>query len=293
MIRSMTGYGRKEVGETGAHFVVEVRSLNNRYLDLQVKTPRGLAVIEPRVKKSVQERFSRGRFDVSIIRNGEYARTGMLVVDEALAGQYIAALKDLKARFGLSGDVDLSLVAGVQDLMTVTEAKEDLEAIWQIVSTGLLQALDELDRMRVDEGMVLARDIRDRIENIEGLVRTIRAKAPATIENARKRMTDTLARLLNEQPDPARLAQEIAILAERTDVTEELTRLGSHIGQFRTLLVDAGREAVGRKLDFMIQEMGREVNTIASKAMDAQISLDVVTIKAELEKIREQIQNIE
>lgn len=293
MIRSMTGYGRKEVGEANTHFVVEVRSLNNRYLDLQVKTPRSLAVIEPRVKKAVQERFSRGRFDVSIIRNADYARTGMLVVDDALAAQYIAALRDLKSRFGLSGEVDLSLLAGLQDLMTVTEAKDDLEAIWQVVSAGLTQALDELDRMRAEEGRVLSRDISDRIGNIEGLVRTIRTKSPATIETARKRMTDMIARLLSDQPDPARLAQEIAILAERTDVTEELTRLGSHIGQLRSLLIDAGREAVGRKLDFMIQEMGREVNTISSKAMDAQISLDVVTIKAELEKIREQVQNIE
>jgi len=293
MIRSMTGYGRAEIVEADSRFTIEIRSLNNRYLDVQTKIPRGLAVMESRVKKSVQERFSRGRFDVSVVRNGENARTGMLVVDEALAAQFIGALKGLKSRFGLSGDVDLSLVAGMQDLITVTEAKEDLEAIWQVLSAGLTQALDELDRMRVDEGSVLARDISARIESIEGLVRTIRAKSPATIENARKRMTDTLTRLLNEQPDPARLAQEIAILAERTDVTEELTRLGSHIGQFRSLLADAGREAVGRKLDFMIQEMGREVNTIASKAMDAQISLDVVTIKAELEKIREQVQNIE
>jgi uncharacterized protein (TIGR00255 family) len=293
VIRSMTGYGRKETGDAGNRFVIEVRSLNNRYLDLQVKSPRDLSFIEPRVKKAVQERFSRGRFDVSITRNSEHMRTGMLVVDEALAAQFIGALKDLKARFGLSGDVDLSLVAGLQDLITVTEAKEDREAVWQILSTGLTQALDELDRMRVEEGTVLARDIRERIESIEDLVGTIRAKAPVVIENARKRMADTLARLLVEQPDPVRLAQEIAILAERTDVTEELTRLGSHIGQFRSLLGDSGREAVGRKLDFMIQEMGREVNTIASKALDAQISLDVVTIKAELEKIREQVQNIE
>jgi len=293
VIRSMTGYGRKEVGEADARFVIEIRSLNNRYLDLQVKTPRSLIYLEPRVKKAVQERFSRGRFDASITRNGERARTGTLQVDEALAAQFIGALKDLKSRFGLSGEVDLSLVAGLQDLITVTEVKEDPEAIWQVLSPGLTQALDELDRMRVEEGMTLAEDIGGRIGNIEGLVRTIRVKAPATVEHARKRMEDTLARLLNEQPDPVRLAQEIAILAERTDVTEELTRLGSHIGQFRSLLGDSGREAVGRKLDFMIQEMGREVNTIGSKAMDAQISLEVVNLKAELEKIREQVQNIE
>jgi uncharacterized protein (TIGR00255 family) len=293
MIRSMTGYGRREVLDGGSHLTIEIRSLNNRFLDIQVKTPRGLAVLETRVKKMVQERFSRGRFDIGISRNGGQERSGSFVVNEELAEHYIRVLKDMKARFGLTGEIDLSLVAGMQDLVTVTEVKEDPEAIWQALSTGLAQALDDLDRMRVLEGETLARDIRGRLETIERIIHSIRANAPATVENARRRMSETLTRLLNEQPDPVRLAQEIAILAERTDVSEELTRLGSHMVQFRSLLNDAGREAVGRKLDFLLQEMGREANTIASKAMDAQISMDVVTLKAELEKIREQVQNIE
>lgn len=293
MIRSMTGYGRNGTGEGGDHFSIEVRSLNNRYLDVQVKTPRGLSMLEPRVKKSVQERFSRGRFDVFISRDNGGERNVKPVLDEALAGQYIGLLRDLKARFGLSGDVDLALVAGLQDLITVSEAKEDPEALWSILTKGLSQALDELDRMRAEEGAALVRDIAGRLETMDALIQAIRSQAPATVENARKRMGETLARLLHEQPDPVRLAQEIAILAERTDVTEELTRLGSHMAQFRSLLADPGREAVGRKLDFLIQEIGREVNTIASKAMDARISQDAVSLKAELEKIREQVQNIE
>ncbi len=293
MIRSMTGYGRREVLDGGSHLTIEIRSLNNRYLDIQVKTPRGLALLEPRVKKMVQERFARGRFDIGISRNGGQERSSSFVVNEELAERYIRVLKDMKTRYGLSGDIDLSLVAGMQDLITVTEVKEDPEAVWQALSTGLAQALDDLDRMRVQEGEALSQDIRGRLETIERIVRSIRANAPATVENARKRMSETLTRLLNEQPDPVRLAQEIAILAERTDVSEELTRLGSHLAQFHSLLNDAGREAVGRKLDFLLQEMGREANTIASKAMDAQISMDVVTLKAELEKIREQVQNIE
>jgi len=293
VIRSMTGYGRQEVGEADVHFTVEIRSLNNRYLDIQVKSPRTLAAMESRVKKSVQERFSRGRFDVFITRNGEQEKAGRLVVNEALAGQYIGVLRDLKTRFGLGGDVELSMVSGFPDIITVAETREDPEALWLVLSGGLVQALDELDRMRADEGAALARDILSRTETIERLIARIHAKAPATVELARKKMADTLSRLLNEQPDPVRVAQEIAILAERTDVTEELTRLGSHITQFRGLLNDSPHEGVGRKLDFMIQEMGREVNTIASKAMDAEISLDVVNVKAELEKIREQVQNIE
>lgn len=293
MIRSMTGYGRNEAGEADNRFSIEIRSLNNRYLDIQVKMPRGLSAIESRVKKAVQERFSRGRFEVFISRNGGQERAGKLVVDEALAEQYVGVLKDLKARFGLSGDVDLSLVAGLHDLVTVAEVKEDAEALWRALETGLSLALDELDRMRGEEGAILAQDIEGRLEDINALIQTIRSQAPAAVDNARKRMTDTLARLLNEEPDPVRLAQEIAILAERADITEELTRLGSHMTQFRSLMADAGREAIGRKLDFLLQEMGREVNTIASKAMDARISQEVVEIKAELEKIREQAQNIE
>lgn len=293
MIRSMTGYGRKEAGDAGNQFSIEIRSLNNRYFDVQVKMPRALAALEARVKKSVQERCSRGRFDVSVVRNSEHERGVRLVVDEALATQYIGILKDLKTRFGLNGDVDLSLVAGLTDIVTMTDVKEDPETLWRILSSGMSQALDELDRMREEEGALLVRDIRERLDTIERTILAIRSQAPVTIENARKRMTDALNRLLNEQPDPIRLAQEIAVLAERTDVTEELTRLGSHLTQFRSLLDSPGREAVGRKLDFLLQEMGREVNTIASKAMDARISLDVVNVKAELEKIREQVQNIE
>lgn len=289
----MTGYGRREMSDAGGRFTIEVRSVNNRYIDIQVKAPRGLAVLEQRIRKRVQDRFSRGRFDVYITRNGEKESVGRLVVNETLAGQYIAALRELKARFGLGGEVDLSFLAGFQDLFALTEVKEDMEAVWQVLAEGLAHALKELDDMRAEEGRALVRDISGRLETIDRLLAAIQDLAPASVEAARKRMSDVLTKLLHEQPDPVRLAQEIAILAERTDVTEELTRLGSHMVQFRALLADPSGEAVGRKLDFLLQEMGRETNTIASKAMDAQISLSVVNIKAELEKIREQVQNIE
>jgi uncharacterized protein (TIGR00255 family) len=289
----MTGYGRKEaIGEPG-HFTIEIRSVNNRYIDVQVKSPRGLFPLEQRVKKAVQERCSRGRFDVLITRNNDREKATRLVVDDVLAAQYVGLLRDLKSRYGLAGEVDLSLVAGIQNIVTMTEVSEDMEAIWSLLANGLDAVLDELDRMRQDEGAALARDITGRINAIEGMVRAIGAQSPLTVEKARKRMADTLAKLLQEQPDPVRLAQEIALLAERTDVTEELTRLNSHLAQFRTMLTDTPEEAVGRKLDFLLQEMGREVNTIASKCQDAAISLDVVQSKAELEKIREQVQNIE
>lgn len=293
MIRSMTGYGRTEVRSEGSIIAIEIRSVNNRYIDIQVKTPRGLAALEPRIKKAVQERFSRGRFDVFLARNGGDERAGRFTLDAEKAAQYIGILREMKARFSLPGDVDLSLVAAVQDVITVAENKENVDDLWLAVAGGLSEAIEDLDRMRAQEGAALAEDIAGRLETVNSLVAAIRSQAPRTVENARKRMSDTLKRLLVKEPDPARLAQEIAILAERTDITEELTRMDSHMKQFRSMVRDSRGEAVGRKLDFMLQEIGREVNTIASKAMDADISLSAVNIKAELEKIREQVQNIE
>jgi uncharacterized protein (TIGR00255 family) len=289
----MTGYGRREVGESENRFVIEIRSLNNRYLDIQLKSPRSLASLEARIRKHVQDKFSRGRFDIFISRSGEQEISGRLAVNETLAGQYIEILNALKTRYELPGDINLSMVAGLQNLITVAETREDPESLWQVLSSGLEEALDELLSMRSEEGAALVQDVSARLESIDRLIGRIQDKAPATVDIARKRMSDTLSRLLNEQPDPVRVAQEIAFLAERTDVTEELTRLRSHINQFRTMLADSPPEGVGRKLDFLIQEIGREVNTIASKAMDAEISLNVVHIKSELEKIREQVQNIE
>jgi len=270
-----------------------MRSVNNRYLDVQIKLPRSLNPLEPRIRKEVQEGFSRGRVDVFITRSGADASPFKFTVDHERAEQYIGALEELKARFSLPGEVDLALLNALPDIIGKEEITEDLEALWTALAGSLGQAIGALRSMREQEGESLARDITGRLDAIEALTEAIRARTPLTVEQARKRMTEALEKLLKDPPEPARLAQEIAILAERTDVTEEITRLGSHMGQFRAMVRGAGAEPVGRKLDFLIQEMGREVNTIASKALDAEISLQVVNIKAELEKIREQVQNIE
>jgi uncharacterized protein (TIGR00255 family) len=293
VIRSMTGYGRKEILAASVLLTIEIRSVNNRFIDVQVKAPRSFTALEPRIKKAVQERCSRGRFDVFISRNGEREGTARVIVDERLLEQYIAAMRGVKDRFGLGGEIDIGQVTAFPGLISVGEEKEDIEAIWEVLSKGLGHALSDLDAMRSEEGAALIRDMSRRLNSIEGLMQAVKVLSPATVEQARIRMSESLRRLLNEQPDPARIAQEIALLAERTDVTEELTRLQSHLRQFRSLIADSTVEAVGRKLDFLLQEMGREANTIASKAMDAQIAHHVVDIKAELEKIREQAQNIE
>jgi len=293
LIRSMTGYGRGDVRNAAGNISLEMRSVNNRYLDVQVKLPRSLNALEPRIRKEVQEGFSRGRVDVFITRSGADANPFKFTVDHERAQQYIGALNELKARFSLPGEVDLALLNALPDIIGKEEITEDLETLWTSLANGLRQAVGALRSMREQEGASLARDIIGRLDAIEALIETVRARTPQTVELARKRMTESLEKLLKDPPEPARLAQEIAILAERTDVTEEITRLGSHMGQFRAMVKGSGAEPVGRKLDFLIQEMGREVNTIASKALDAEISLQVVTMKAELEKIREQVQNIE
>jgi uncharacterized protein (TIGR00255 family) len=289
----MTGYGRKDVDADGISLSVEIRSVNNRFIDIQVKTPRSLMALEPRIKKIVQDRCSRGRFDIFISRGGQRETAGRIAVDATLLDQYIQVMKGLKERFRLGGEVDLSLVGAFPGLVTVSEEKEDLGILWSALSEGLADALDDLDGMRAEEGRALVADIGRRLDKIEALMKAVETLSPLSVEQARKRMSETLNRLLQEQADPVRLAQEVAILAERTDVTEELTRLGSHLRQFRTLISEGTAEPVGRKLDFLLQEMGREANTVASKAMQAQISYHVVDIKAELEKIREQVQNIE
>lgn len=277
----------------GKRLTVEVRSVNNRYLEIQVKMPRAISMLESRVRKTLQERFSRGRFDVFIARNGGEGAPARLSLNTELADQYIAILKDLKVRFDLPGEVDLPLMGGVQDIIIREDVREDVEALWKCMLETLTRALDGLQAMRSAEGSILARDMRERIGKIESFVSRIRARSPLSVESARRRMSEAVRKLSGEDIDPLRLTQEIAILAERTDITEELTRLASHVTQFMRLIDESRGEAVGRKLDFLLQEMGREANTVASKAMDALIAHDVVEIKAELEKIREQAQNIE
>jgi uncharacterized protein (TIGR00255 family) len=293
MIFSMTGYAAATRETPYGSFGLELRSVNNRYLDVQVKAPRNLGALEPRIRKAVQGAFARGRIDVFVSRTGGDAGAVKLIADHHLLEQYLGIVRELQHRFSLPGEVSVSTVLSLPEVISREDSDDDPEALWSMLAPALDQAVGRLRTMRSEEGTVLAGDIAGRIDAIESMTSVVKARAPETVEQARRRMTETVARILKEQPDPQRIAQEIAVLAERTDVTEELTRLGSHLSQFRRLLPGTGGDPVGRKLDFLIQEMGREVNTIASKAMDADISMTVVNMKAELEKIREQVQNIE
>lgn len=293
MIRSMTGYGRKEVRVAGSLFTIEIRSVNNRYLDVQIKTPRTLAALEPRFRRAIQERFSRGRFDLFVTKNGGEEKGGRLILDMEMAEQYVNLLKALKERLDLPGEINISLVASAPGIITSVETTDDPEALWLELSQALGEAMDELDGMRTAEGTALARDIEARLGSIESELKTVKGIAPRATEAAATRIKEAVARLAAQAADPSRIAQEIAFLAERMDITEELIRLESHIRQFRDVLKGSKGEPIGRRLDFLLQEMMREVNTAASKASDADISISVVSVKTELEKIREQVQNIE
>ena len=292
MLKSMTGFGRAE-GETGLGKVfVESRSINHRYCDISIKLPRRLVPFEGRIKEMVRSEISRGKVDLSVKLDQTGEGKMQLTVDFALTEQYLQALRSMKEKFQLEGDVTLALLAGTKDLIVLKEELEDVEPCWPGVLTILKQALRDMEGMKRSEGATLENDLRERLEKIARHLDAIESRFPSSLGAYQSRLRERLQALLAEtEVDPLRLQQEIAFLAERMDITEETVRAESHLTQFKRLL--SGEEPVGRKMDFLLQEIHREVNTIGSKVNDAEISQKVVEIKAELEKIREQVQNIE
>jgi uncharacterized protein (TIGR00255 family) len=291
MIRSMTGFGAGHGAAGGEALDVEVRSVNHKFCEVKVRLPRELSALETDALKLVKERLARGGIDVSIRRAGP---AGGLAprVDLALAQAYARAFEELRSRLGLPGGATLADVASADGVLTLDEPALDLDAARTALRAGLVAALDALVAMRGREGEALARDLGGRLDGIEELVGKVAALVPQTVEHHRARLADRVEELTRGIPlDPARLAQEVALFADRTDVTEEVTRLRSHVAQARTLL--RGGEPAGRKLDFLVQEMHREVNTIGSKSQSADIAALVVTAKAEVERMREQVQNVE
>jgi len=297
MICSMTGYGRAEGRHQGTPIVVEVRSVNHRYCEVVSKLPRSLQAYEERFREFVQARLTRGRIDVSVTFNGERDPGRGLRLDRDLARRYLALLKELQRELKLAGTPDVALLASFREIIKPAElAGEDRGAV-RAVERVLARALKALASMRRHEGRALERDLAHRLSEIEQRLSTIRLRLPAVVEEHQVRLGVRINRLLEgveggkERIDPSRLAQEVALLADRSDVSEELARLESHLQQFRGLLRKS--EPVGRSLDFLLQEMNREVNTIGSKAGDVAVTQEIVAVKAELEKLREQVQNVE
>jgi uncharacterized protein (TIGR00255 family) len=291
MIRSMTGFGAGRGSVNGEEVDVEVRSVNHKYCEVKARLPRELGALEHDVVRAVKERVARGGVDVAVRRT----QSGSLVaprVDVGLAESYARAFAEVQARLGLPGAVTLADVIAAEGVVRLDERPIDVEIVGEALRRALAAALAQLVAMRAREGEALARDLAARLDELERLVARVAELAPRSVEQYRERLAERVAELSRGVPvDPARLAQEVAVFADRTDVAEEVTRLRSHLAQVRALL--GLTEPAGRKLDFLVQEMHREANTIGSKSQNADIAGVVVALKAEIERMREQVQNVE
>lgn len=290
MLRSMTGYGRADFSIGEDRFGIEVRSVNHRFLEVTARLPERFFPLEWRIRDCVRRSFSRGSFYVSI--SGTDGGGGSLKVNLPLARQYLSAIEELKKGFGLKGGIDVSSLMGFKDIFSYEREGWDIEEDWRGLKEGLEEALNGLKRMRGEEGKALLEDISARLDTIEGLLTRIRARAPSVAESYGGRLKERISSILGGvEVDEDRLLNEVVIFAERSDISEELVRMRSHLAMFREMFI--ADTAIGRKMDFLVQEMVREINTIASKCNDADIIHLAVDIKGELEKMREQVQNVE
>lgn len=293
MIKSMTGYGRGESQHLGTNYVVEVRSVNHRFCDVSVQLAKWLKPLELMARRRIQEKFERGRFDASVFSMGrDQFSEKELKVDHDLARAYMNLLQSMKRELRLPGKIELNTILQLRDVLKVEEREEDPQAAWPGVSEALDSALESLQSMREAEGKALYSELTARLNSVQSLGEEIKSRQPEVTKEYRQRLRDRVNQLLGgEAIDAQRLEQEVVLMAEKSDISEEVSRLAIHITEFRKLL-ESG-DAVGRKLDFLLQEMNREVNTAASKALDVAVSHAAVNIKSELEKIKQQAQNIE
>lgn len=292
MVKSMTGYGRAVETVNGREFTVEVRSVNNRYLDCTVKLPRNLSFGEDTVKQAVKTSISRGKVDVFVSVRSEGAQETAVSLNKPMAEGYLAVLRQMRQEYGLAGEITVSMLAGLPDVFLLDKPPVDEEQLLADFLSVVQKALANFDAMRCTEGTALAADLRGRGGTILSLVEQVEAGSPQTVADYRARLEAKLKEVLaNTAIDESRILTEAAIFADKVAVDEETVRLRSHLNQMNTML-DAGGP-IGRKLDFLLQEMNREANTIGSKCSDVRLARVVVEIKAELEKIREQTQNIE
>lgn len=292
MIKSMTGYGKAAVAAGGGRIVVEIRSVNHRYGEVTVKLPRTLLAFENEVRKCVAERLKRGKIDVFVQLEGGAAAGALPMVDVNLARAYYDAFLAMREALELDEPVSLGLIASQKDVLVSGEREALAEALQTDLLDAAREAVERLDCMRQREGEALLADMESRRATLAELLARIARRAPEAVAETARRLKERVAQLAGDSGvDEARLVQEIAIMADRCDISEELVRFTSHLQQFDETLRLA--EPVGRKLDFLMQELNREVNTIGSKANDAEIAALVVEMKAELEKVREQVQNIE
>lgn len=288
----MTAFGRGHSEVEGGGWSVEIRTVNSRYLDYHLRNPPALGGIEERIKKLVATRLTRGRISIFIRAQGAAEPSPKLMLNRPLVAEYRRVLDELSQELGLTGDPGLGPFLTNRDLIKAEEADPDLDRLWDELSPALEAALDSVVRMRVVEGEALTQDLSERLARLAGLFEQVAARAPEIVDGYRRRLGERITQILEHpEPDPQRLAYEVAIMADKCDITEEAVRAASHLAQFKGLL--AKDKPVGRKLDFLVQELNREANTMGSKCPDAEAAQQVVEIKAELERVREQVQNLE
>lgn len=292
MIKSMTGYGRSRVTVNGYDISFEIRSVNNRYLDVNVRMPRVYGYLEEKIKKSIQDRISRGKTDVFLSIERPTGVAAEIRMDTALADQYLEAMRQYARESGLRDDVSVTALARFPDVFTQKAKEEDEDLVWESVRTAVDEALDQFVAMRQREGEALFRDLDARLDTMSGLLDRIRALSGDALRLHREKLEEKLREYLQDKEiDEGRLLTEVGLIADRIDTGEEMTRLASHIDQFRSLIRQDAPG--GRTMDFLVQEMNREVNTIGSKCSQLEITQLVIDAKNEIERIREQIQNIE
>jgi uncharacterized protein (TIGR00255 family) len=292
MVRSMTGFGRGERLESDPRVTVEIHSVNHRFLEVSTRLPRRLAALENKIRERLQSRVVRGKVHLAVTMDGDSVGTAALQVNEEVAQRYVEIFDRLRQRFALRGELDLPTLLGLPDVLTREESELSEAAAWELLDPPLRQALDSYDASRQREGEALARDLLARIEALRACTDRIERLNPQVVERVRDRLRDRLAQISQDvEYNRFRMEAEMATFADRTDVTEECVRLRSHLDQFAAAFADA--EPAGRRLNFLLQEMNREANTIASKCQGLEVMGDLIFIREEIEKIRQQVQNVE
>ncbi|MBU1701489.1 MAG: YicC family protein [Candidatus Eisenbacteria bacterium] len=292
MIRSMTGYGRVDKDEAGQRTSVEIRSLNHRYCEVSARVPKSIAHMENRIREIITEQLERGKIHVSITMNGQEEGLSDIQINEANARRYLELAESLRAHLGVKGSLDMTALFTMPDVLIREPVEIDEEGLWSQIKPMIQKAMDDVNSMRIKEGEALARDLTARTLALEEKLEKVEVRLPKWLAEGKQRLAEKIDSMSQERDfNRFRLEAEIVLFVDRFDCTEECVRLRSHIRQIRHWIADPA--PAGRKLNFLLQEVNREINTIGSKAQDVEIAREVVFLKEEVEKIREQVQNIE
>jgi uncharacterized protein (TIGR00255 family) len=292
MIRSMTGFGAAELERDGQRLTAEIRSVNHRFCEVSIRAPKLVNLFEDQIRQLISDRFSRGKFNLTITWSGVGDTGEVLKVNEVVADRYVSLLEQLRGRYQLDSGLDLRTLASLPDIFAWEHTALSDEETWEMLKHVIERACDNMNAMKSREGEALSRDLDHRLKLVREQLDKVCERAPMRPLEARERLMTRLKPLLEDiEMDPVRIAQEVALMADRLDCTEECVRLAAHLDQFKHLM--EGTELAGRKLNFLLQEMNREANTIGSKGNDVEIARAVIVVKEELERLREQVQNVE